>query len=555
MMNFLKKITVRQKVFGGFGIVLVLLLMVAFVGVFSLRSADENFTRYRQIALQSLQAGRVQANLLEARLAVFEYVKNGSPQAAEHVRERLKSTHEYSVELAGLLIKPARLAVAKDSSEAIRMYTENFAKLIGTSDAVDRDRLFAEKMSATGSKIAADMEQLKLDIKSEQDALGPHAEKAIGNAVIWVSIIAVAALVAGISAALIIGIGISRPILFITDAMRVLAGGDKSVDIPGQDYRDEIGDMAQAVLVFKENMIKADEMAEHEKEQARLRQHRTDLIERLTKGFDQDVADVLDGLASAATEMQVTAQSMTATAEQTSRQSTAVAAAADEASANVQTVASATEELSSSIGEISNQVSHSAKIASKAAEDALLTNKQVQGLADAAQKIGDVVNMINDVANQTNLLALNATIEAARAGEAGKGFAVVAAEVKNLASATARATDEITNQISAIQNETRGAVSAIQGIGATIDEINEIAANIASAVEQQGAATGEITRNIQQASDGTSDVSHNIFGVTEAAATTGAAAEQVLAASGELSKESEVLRGRVEEFLRAVRSA
>jgi methyl-accepting chemotaxis protein len=553
--NFLKKITVQQKVFGGFGLVLILLLVVAFIGVFSLRSADENFARYRQIALQSLQAGRVQANLLEARLAVFEYMKNASPDAAEQVRKRLKSTHEYNVELAGILIEPARLTVAKDSSDAIKAYDQNFAKLVGTSDAVEREQIFKEKLSVIGPKVADDMEQLKLDIKSEQDALGPRAEAAIGNAVFLVSIISVAALIVGVVAAWIVGTGISRPILLITDTMRMLAGGDKSVEIPGQDHRDEIGEMAQAVLVFKENMIKADEMAEHEKEQTRLRQHRAELIERLTKGFDQDVADVLDGLASAATEMQVTAQSMTATAEQTSRQSTAVAAAADEASTNVQTVASATEELSSSIDEISNQVSHSAKIASKAVEDAEHTNSQVQGLADAAQKIGDVVNMINDVANQTNLLALNATIEAARAGEAGKGFAVVAAEVKNLASATARATEEITNQISAIQNETRGAVSAIQGIGATIAEINEIAANIASAVEQQGAATGEITRNIQQASDGTSDVSHNILGVTEAAATTGAAAEQVLAASGELSQQSEVLRGRVEEFLQAVRSA
>ncbi|OKH87026.1 methyl-accepting chemotaxis protein [Thalassospira sp. TSL5-1] len=554
-MDFLKKIAVPQKVFGGFAVVLLLLLVVAAIGVVSLRSADDNFSRYRQISLQSLQAGRVQANLLEARVATYQYMTNGSADAIARGKDRLEGTDKYNEQLLSLLIRPDRVAVGNRNDDLIEQYKEAFRDLVAAQSQAERDQIFKQKLEPLGPKLAEDLEKLKLDIKAEQDELGPRADKAIGEAVISMIIVAVIALLVGGLAAWIIGTGISKPISQITHAMRDLAGGNKTIRIPGQERGDEIGEMSKAVLVFQENMIKADEMAEYEKEQVRLRQARADLIERLTKEFDQDVADVLNGFASAATEMQVTAQSMTATAEQTSRQSTAVAAAADEASTNVQTVASATEQLSSSIDEISGRVSHSAQIASKATEDATRTNAQVEGLAEAALRIGEVVNLINDIANQTNLLALNATIEAARAGEAGKGFAVVAAEVKNLASATARATDEITSQISAIQNETRSAVSAIQGIGTTISELNEIAASIASAVEQQGAATGEITRNIQQASQGTNDVSHNIYGVTEAASSTGAAAQQVLSASGELSQQSEVLRGRVDQFLEAVRTA
>jgi methyl-accepting chemotaxis protein len=345
------------------------------------------------------------------------------------------------------------------------------------------------------------------------------------------------------------------PITAMTGAMGRLAEGDHGVDVPGAERRDEVGLMAKAVLVFKENMVRAKELAAREAEAQKQREARARAIEQLTDGFDSDVTMVLKTVASATTEMQATAQSMTATAEETSRQSTAVAAASEQASTNVQTVAAAAEELSSSITEISRQVAQSAQIAGKAVADADETNDRVRGLAEAAQKIGEVVSLINDIASQTNLLALNATIEAARAGEAGKGFAVVASEVKSLANQTAKATEDIAAQISAIQSSTRDAVGAIGGIGSVIREINEIATTIASAVEEQGAATQEIARNVQQAAQGTTEVSSNISGVTEAATSTGAAAEQVLAASSELSQQSEMLRGKVETFLAAVKAA
>ncbi|GAB6053680.1 globin-coupled sensor protein [Magnetospira thiophila] len=269
--------------------------------------------------------------------------------------------------------------------------------------------------------------------------------------------------------------------------------------------------------------------------------------------FESNVHGMVQVVASAATELQATAQAMTGTAQLTSERATAVAAAAEEAATNVQTVAAAAEQLSGSIGEISAQVDKSSQIASSAVIEADRTNEQVRGLASAAQKIGEVVNLINDIASQTNLLALNATIEAARAGEAGKGFAVVASEVKNLASQTAKATDEIARQIADIQAATREAVGAIQGIGNTIGEINSISASIAASVEEQGAATQEIARNVEQAAAGTMEVTSHIVEVTTAADETGHSASQVLNASRELSTQAESLTQEVRHFLEDLR--
>jgi len=351
------------------------------------------------------------------------------------------------------------------------------------------------------------------------------------------------------------GRGIARPIASMTGAMQTLAGGDKTVTIPATDRGDEIGSMAQAVQVFKDAMIKADEMAAAQEKERAAKEARAKRIEEETKAFDTAVTGILETVSAASTELNSTASSMSATAEETSRQATAVAAASEEASTNVQTVASAAEELSASISEISRQVTQSAQIAGKAVSEANRTNATVKGLAEAAQKIGAVVSLINEIASQTNLLALNATIEAARAGEAGKGFAVVASEVKSLANQTAKATDEIGAQIGAMQAVTGEAVTAIEGIGTVIGQINEIATTIASAVEEQGAATQEIARNVQQASAGTRDVSANITGVTTAAGETGSAANQVLSASDELSKQADALKRQVQQFLAQVRAA
>ena len=364
-----------------------------------------------------------------------------------------------------------------------------------------------------------------------------------------------------------VGIGVAATVVYVTNrsivppilemvaAMGQLAGGDHGVEIPATDKKDEIGLMARAVLIFKENMIKAKELAAKEAEAISARVARAARVNDLTQTFDANISSVLRSVASASTELQATASSMTATAEETSNQATAVAAATEEASTNVQTVAAASEELASSVTEIGRQVAQSAAIAQKAVAEADRTNTTVQGLFKDAAGIGDVVKLISEIASQTNLLALNATIEAARAGEAGRGFAVVAAEVKSLAEQTAKATDQISAQISPIQASSSEAVSAIKGIATTITEMNEIASAIAGAVEEQGAATQEIARNVQQAALGTGEISSNVSGVQQAAGDTGAAAHQVLQASGELSKQSETMRGHVETFLSSIKAA
>jgi methyl-accepting chemotaxis protein len=348
---------------------------------------------------------------------------------------------------------------------------------------------------------------------------------------------------------------IARPITAMTDAMKRLADGDRQIDIPARDRHDEIGLMAKAVEVFKDNAIRADRLATEQKTEQAARENRARNIEQLTGGFDHKVSGMLSVVSGALTQLEATAQSMSANSQQTSRQANTVAAATEEASASVQTVASAAEQLSASIAEIARQVEQSNHISHTASEEANRTNETVRGLAESSARIGDVIKLINNIAGQTNLLALNATIEAARAGEAGKGFAVVAGEVKHLANQTAKATDEISAHINAVQSATREAVAAIAAIVGRIEEINEISAAIAAAVEEQSAATAEIARNVQQAATGTQEVSSNIGLVTQAASETGSAAGEVLSASQSLARETTDLKDTVATFLSGVRTA
>jgi methyl-accepting chemotaxis protein len=368
--------------------------------------------------------------------------------------------------------------------------------------------------------------------------------------IIAILIIAAAVLAIG----LMFARAISGPIASMTNSMGILAGGDLEAEIPEQGRTDEIGEMASAVQVFKDNAIRAKQMeAEQEEQERRAAEEKKAMMNKMADGFEASVGGIVQSVSSAATELKSSSESMATTAEQTTTQATTVASASEQASSNVQTVASAAEELSSSITEISRQVTQSSEIAGRAVKNAKETDDKIQGLAEAAGKIGEVVEMITGIAEQTNLLALNATIEAARAGEAGKGFAVVASEVKNLANQTAKATEQISGQVNGIQDATKDAVTSIQHIGKTIREVDEIASAIAAAVEEQGAATQEIARNVEQAAVGTQEVSSNIAGVTQAAGESTSAAQQIQSASGELSQQSEMLRAEVDKFMNEVR--
>jgi methyl-accepting chemotaxis protein len=375
--------------------------------------------------------------------------------------------------------------------------------------------------------------------------------------VIWalgLAILVIGVISGGI--AWLIGRSISRPLDQLGARMRGLADDALDADIPGIERGDEVGAMAATVQIFKDNALRIRGLERVEAEtQQRVAAERRATMDNIANDFERSVKGIVSSVATAAAGMQTTAQSMTATASDASARAATVGAASDSASNNVGTVAAAAEELSSSVAEISRQVTQSSKIAAQAVGDAERTNATVQILSTGAEKIGEVVKLIHSIAAQTNLLALNATIEAARAGESGRGFAVVASEVKALANQTAKATEEIATQVSAMQSSTSEAVLSIGGITETIAQMSEITTSIAASVQQQGEATREIARNIQSAAAGSSEISAHIGGVTTAAAATGLAASDVLSNARELDNQSSMLRHAVDEFLAKVRAA
>jgi methyl-accepting chemotaxis protein len=517
-----------------------------------------NGTAARRAAAQQIEASVNDATIQEKNLIIVQ-----DPTQQANFKDRYDAAREEALQNADRMIElsstPERKAINGQLKQVIEDYFESADKSTSLAMAGDRDG--ALKISTgEGRKArakASDLIGKRVDVMGEdlETAREAAAEQADEASTILISAGGIGLLL-GVGLLVMIALkGVVKPIGDMTGSMSKLASGDLAVEVNGTDRGDEVGALARALQVFKDNAIEARRLGELAEIENQAKMKRAQRLDELTKTFQASSSELVRSLSAAASEMEATSSSMSATAEETNQQAVVVASAAEQTSANVQTVAASTEELASSVGEISRQVGESARIAEAAVDEAKKADAIVQSLAQSAHKIGDVVSLIADIAAQTNLLALNATIEAARAGEAGRGFAVVASEVKELASQTSKATSDISNQIAEIQTATEEAVSAIRGIGGTIDTINKITYTVAAAVEEQGAATNEIARNVQQAAQGTQQVTMNIEQVKEAAGTTGAASAQVLAAAQELARHSANLGGEVNSFLTNVQAA
>ncbi|MCG5238279.1 methyl-accepting chemotaxis protein [Azospirillum doebereinerae] len=452
-------------------------------------------------------------------------------------------------DVSGLVKAAGALAAfGKGEASVFALRRAELAATEGSNGVLAENRALAQRFTETVDRQIAAM-------KAEAGAAAAGATVAIGNGRTMMILFALASLIGAAALAwFVAGRGIASRVSQLSDAMRAIAGGNLDARIP-QAGSDEIGDMAQALIVFRDTATVAKEAnARAEAERGRAAQERRRAMVEMAESFETSVRSVLERVSRAAGEMQDMAQSMTRNAQATTGEASSAAGTSQQAEGSVKAVAAATEELSASIQEIGSQVTASSQIARKAAEDAQRTDRTVEGLSTTANKIGEVVQLIHNIASQTNLLALNATIEAARAGEAGKGFAVVASEVKNLANQTGKATEEISAQITAMQSVTREAVEAIRSIAGTIGDINEIAATIAAAVEQQSAATREIARNVGEAADGTQHVRNSIDSVARSAVESGQSANRVLTASATVADEVRSLGSQVDTLVGRMRA-
>ncbi|MGQ0682382.1 methyl-accepting chemotaxis protein [Bradyrhizobium sp.] len=498
------------------------------------------------------------------RAAVAALVASGKPMNSQEIsnlanfRGRLEAAWDYVQAYAAKSSAPASVVTGTERvrESVFRRFEETrkgvyAAGLGGGSYPVNSAEWFGQATKAIDDVIA-----LSTLASQEAAKMAESAQLSSLNTLLVNGILLAFSILLAAGALWIVFNRIVRSVGQMTGAMDEIARGNTSIAVPCVDRRDEMGAMARALLVFKENAEKVQAMqAEREALEKAAQAEKTAAMNRLADDFEARVGEIVETVSSASTELEASARTLTATADRSQELATTVAAASEEASTNVQSVASATEELSSSVNEISRQVQESARMAGEAVDQARTTNDRVGELSKAAGRIGDVVELINTIAGQTNLLALNATIEAARAGEAGRGFAVVASEVKALAEQTAKATGEISQQIAGIQAATHESVNAIREISGTIERLSEISSTIAAAVEEQGAATQEISRNVQQAAQGTQQVSANITDVQRGAGETGSASSQVLSAAQMLSGDSNRLKVEVTKFVNSVRAA
>jgi methyl-accepting chemotaxis protein len=560
------RLSIRSKIIAVVSFLLVAMTSMGLLAVRNMAALNANTVDLNTNWLPSVRVlGDLRAGVVTYRNVIREHMLAETAedkQAAEKILATVvEGNTKIRTEYEKLITSPEERALYEEWSKTWDSYRKSTQEVVALSrNSVGKVPHEAHELnSKTANPIGLKADEiLKKDIEINNagaDAAGKQAAATYSSGfTLQVIILGIAALL-GIAISVYLVRDIARAIGSIVTPMQALGQGDLAANVPHQGEKTEIGQMADALQVFKQALIDkrtADEAAAKDAEAKIERGRRVDDI---TRKFEAMIGEIVETVSSASTELEASAGTLTATAERSQKLTTTVAAASEEASTNVQSVASATEEMASSVNEISRQVQTSSSIAREAVEQARKTNDRVAALAQAASRIGDVVELINTIAGQTNLLALNATIEAARAGEAGRGFAVVASEVKALAEQTAKATGEISQQITGIQGATQDSVSAIKEIGDTIGRMSEIASTIAAAVEEQGAATQEISRNVQQAAQGTQQVSSNITDVQRGASETGSASSQVLSAAQSLSGDSNRLKLEVDKFLTAVRAA
>ncbi|MBM3549616.1 MAG: HAMP domain-containing protein [Alphaproteobacteria bacterium] len=538
-------------------------LFVAGQAVLALRTYDHQVELIQRASQRAVVGERANALVLAVVMdSRGVYMSRDRAEAERFAKPLLATLKQFEARLGEwrALVDPADMPqfqkVEKAGLDFVRFRTELARLGVEVSAAAGREYGDNDANRANRQELNKEIQALADTNNATINRLADELGRYQRSVLVQLGAITLAGILIGVALAAVVALGlVARPIGRITHTMTALAEGRLDTEVPDADRRDEVGRMAGAVVVFKENAIAARAAEEAKRVEQEQKEQRRQAVETLTAEFGQGMDEVVRGLRGTSASMQGSASTMTAVAAGTAERSDQVAQAAQSASENVQTVAAAAEELAASIGEIGRRVTESAGIAQRAVDEAGRTDTAVQGLADAAQKIGEVVRLISDIASQTNLLALNATIEAARAGDAGKGFAVVASEVKNLANQTARATEDITQQIQAIQAATGDAVAAIGGIGRTISEISHVSTGIASAVEEQNAAAAEIASNVQAAATSTTLVSTNIADVRESAGRTGSTAREVAENAGTLARSSERLEAEVRRFLERVNAA